>query len=54
MNSGFIYSQTKDPVVVTVDLEAGTIGKVPFDQPYKLSSFQDCRIRPLCHSSSKT
>lgn len=40
MNSVLTYSQTKDPVVVTVDLEAGTIGKVPFDQPFKLSSFK--------------
>lgn len=40
MNSVFIYSQTKAPVIVTVDLDAGTIGKVPFDQFFKLSSFK--------------
>lgn len=34
------FSQTKDPVIVAIDLDAGTIGKVPFDQPFKFSSFK--------------
>ncbi len=34
------YSQTKDQIVVPVDLDAGTIGKVPFDQKFKLGSFK--------------